>query len=231
MLWAKHTCVPSTVNIKPWLCQWEHFWQRNRPAPTKIHTHTLESSNLCQLVNWFGQKQKSLQTLDFFVYLVCPCQVRGNCRWFEPSIKGTVSRWARLWLTVYAQHGCFLQNPSQNELWLGPLFYSLCWLGPLFYSLCSTSIQYCYDAAEELVYWLKLVFNWEMALGEGPIYRMKEWTERRGTSMWMVSEGWSPVSPTLDNSENLSHWPILHGTEDKRDVLEEITNKKSRTAH
>lgn len=49
--------------------------------------------------------------------------------------------------------------------------------------------------------------------------------------MWMVSEGWSPVSPTLDNSENLSHWPILHGTEDKRDVLEEITNKKSRTAH
>ena len=37
--------------------------------------------------------------------------------------------------------------------------------------------------------------------------------------MWMVSQWWSPVSPTLENSKNLSHWPILHGTKVKRDLF------------
>ena len=96
-------------------------------------------------------------------------------------------------------------------------------------SVMDRIIQYCYDAAEELVNQLKLVFNWEMALGEGPIYRTKEWTERRGTSMWMVSQWWS-VSPTLVNSENLSHWPILHGTKVKHDLFYK-RQKKYKTAH
>ena len=115
------------------------------------------------------------------MYLVCPCQVRDNCRWFDPSMKGTVSRWACLWVTVYAQHGYFLQKPSQNELWLAwsPLLlfmlhlcygqdYSVllwCCRGALLRtglfsiammlqrsSVTDRTLQYCYDTAEELCY-------------------------------------------------------------------------------
>ena len=135
MLWAKHTCVPSTVNIKPWLR--EKTCDSETDLPKYTHTHW----NLLSYANWLtglGKNKKANKpwTSLCTLYVLArweitvgdsthPWKVLDNCRWFDPSMKDTVSRWARLWLTVYAQHGCFLQKPSQNELWLAwpPLLF------------------------------------------------------------------------------------------------------------